>query len=318
VSTARTPPPRLPRPAQVQQGSAVLFSTVTDNGASFTPLTPIKLTMPDGVTSIQPAVGTGLVIDGSLCAEPTCAGTAGRLVMPFVCHSKGATPPAAAASARQLQLGPGDVACPGCYSCLVTSDDDGGSWAFGAVSAQDGSREASPVQVASASFGAAGAAVWVTERNMGNQTGARFRAVSDDGGRSFVPALYGIDTALPDGSTKNWTGVVSGASRYDTVDPATGKLARRVIFTAPASRTDRANMGLFVSTDEAHTWAAAPALIWPGPAAYSNAVQLNATHAGVIFECGEVEFAQRISFAAIAVTDLPPTSAAAAAKHRLR
>lgn len=272
----------------------MLYSAVTGNGASYTPLTPIKLPNPAGIKSIQPAVGTGFVIDSSLCSEPTCGGTVGRITIPFICHGAGFT----------SSYGPGDVACPGCYSCLLNSDDGGKSWSFGAVSAQDGTREASPVQLRSGAFAGQGAVIYVNERNMGNATGSRERAVSIDGGSTFVPSLYAIEPNLPDGTTANWTGVVSGASRYDTPDGGSG-VFRRVIFTAPTSRTDRVDMGLWVSTDETHSWRQAPSLIWSGPAAYSNIAQINATHAGIIFECGEVEFAQRISFAVISVDDLP-------------
>lgn len=186
----------------VQQNSAtILVSAVTDNGAAYTPLKQLTVPLPAGVTSAIPAVGTGVALDGALCGSKDCDGTAGRLAVPFICHRKAM----AAAAARASRFGPGDVACPGCYTCLLISDDHGKSWAFGAVSEQDGSREASPVQVNSAAWGAGNAAaIYASERNMGNATGSRWHAASQDGGATFNPAFFAIDAGLPDGCTKNW------------------------------------------------------------------------------------------------------------------
>ncbi len=47
--------------------------------------------------------------------------------------------------------------------------------------------------------------------------------------------------------TKNWTGIVAGVSRFDSAGRT------RVILTTPISKTERANLGLWVSTDEADT-----------------------------------------------------------------
>ena len=98
--------------------------------------------------------------------------------------------------------------------------------------------------------------------------------------------------------TANWTGVVSGACRFD--DASGG---HRIVFTAPASRTERAGMTVYTSADEAATWTVG-ATLWPGPAAYSTTFQINATHVGMLFEHGEAEFAQRISFLALTVAQL--------------
>ena len=129
----------------------------------------------------------------------------GRLVMPFVCHA-----------AKMVR---GDVACPGCGSCLLLSDDAGVTWRYGAVSAQEGTREASPVQLRAAPS-AKGAKLWLTERSMGNETGARMRAGSEDGGESFAFAEYGRDDVLPDG-------VVSGGVLGDAgMMPPRGQVGR--------------------------------------------------------------------------------------------
>ena len=167
-----------------------------DGGMSWSKPTPITISLPAGY-SATPGVAHGIQISGAMCAEPTCGGTVGRLVVAWVCHAKKAAPRS------------GDVSCVGCYSCLATSDDHGATWAIapaGVSTAQEGSREGSLVQLRSADVPGAGssAAVWATLRNMGATPGHRWHALSLDGGVTI--ASHGNDPSLPDGGTKNWTG----------------------------------------------------------------------------------------------------------------
>jgi hypothetical protein len=146
----------------VQTSDGNLQLSSKDGGATFSPPAPVVVALPHGYTA-TPGVAGGVALSGALCAEPTCGGAVGRLVVAWVCHAaKGASggrgvdaPPAAGG-------GGGDVSCPGCYSCLATSDDHGATWAITAVSTQEGSREASVAQLAAADFpGAKGAVVYV-------------------------------------------------------------------------------------------------------------------------------------------------------------
>jgi hypothetical protein len=134
--------------------------TSDDAGATWSKPAPITVAVPAGF-SATPGVAHGIQISGALCGDATCGGAAGRLVVAWVCHAKAA--PAAALS--------GDVSCPGCFSCLATSDDGGATWTInaGAVSTQEGSREASLIQLKSGTN--ADAVIYATERNMGNATG---------------------------------------------------------------------------------------------------------------------------------------------------
>ena len=272
----------------IQEGSTTIYTASHDAGATWTAGAALKFSFAPFKSAI-PAVGTGIALAGALCSESTCSGDAGRLVAPFICTDAAAPAPAA---------GPGDVSCPGCHSCLLLSDDNGNSWHLAAASVQDGSREASLVQLRMPS--SAHALIYANERNMGdrNATGQRWHAVSIDGGATFDATRYAFDPILPDGVTANWTGVVSGTSRFDAATAAP-----RLVFTAPASRTARAGLTVYVSLDEATSWKVGAAL-WPGPSAYSSTFQINATHVGVLFENGEAEFAQRISFLALSLDDL--------------
>jgi sialidase-1 len=183
----------------IQQGSAtVLHSASADEGVTWS--SPAAMNISSNFSSQLPGCGHGIIIDGALCAEPTCGGTAGRIVVPFVCRGAASAPA-------------GDVACPGCYSCAVLSDDHGLSWRVGAASTQDGTRESGIAQLHLPSRDGR-ATIYSSERNMGANTGYRLHAVSSDSAATF--SSFGSDPEIPDVDTKNWTGVVAGVARFDT------------------------------------------------------------------------------------------------------
>lgn len=265
------------------QSSPNLQLTSRDGGATWTKPAPIKVALPAGYTA-TPGVATGIQLDGALCREPTCGGAVGRLVVAWVCHKAGAV---AASEPRST-----DVSCVGCYSCLATSDDDGATWTIGAVSTQDGSREAALAQLAAAAVpGASGAVVYANERNMGAAPGSRWHAISSDSGASFT--RFGTDPALPDGDTKNWTGICAGLARVGST----------LLFSTPTAAGARADLGFFHSLDEAVSWAPVSGGVYaPGPAGYSDLTAINSTHAAIIFENGAQEFAQQINFDIVRAT----------------
>lgn len=144
----------------------------------------------------------------------------------------------------------------------------------------------------------AAAVIYASERNLGNATGTRLFSVSADAGATF--SRSGTAAGLPDVVTSNWTGVVSGLSRFD----ARGAGAGLLVFTTPAAAGVRANLSLWLSRDAGATWGAPALQLWGGPAAYSDVSQLNETHVGVVFEGGSAasgDFAAAIYFAAVAV-----------------
>jgi len=264
-------------------GSLYTFSD--DRGVTWSSPEPAKITGPSGYT-FTPAVAHGIQISGEYCEEPTCNGLTGRLVISFVCHTK--------KNSVAIRHVNGDIACPGCFACLAISDDHGATWTIhaGAVSQQEGSREASLVQLLSSTHKTKNPVVYATERNLGNSPGYRLHAVSTDGGESF--SIFGPDPELPDSKVTNWTGIVAGAARVVSAD------ASYVVFTTPMDKMARADMGIFVSTDETQSWSSGK-LYFSGPAGYSDTFQLNSTHVAIIFENGETEFAQRISFGTFGV-----------------
>ena len=287
----------------------VLYATSSNGGASWSAL--VNVTIAGNYASIIPGVGHGVAIDPSKCLDPTCGGTAGRLLMPWACTVEGPVS--------------NDTACSNCRTCLVASDDHGATWYLSAVSTQAGSRESALVQLNSADWATMGAVIYASERNLGANPGVRLHAVSTDGGKTFASQWYGVDQSLPDIDTGNWTGVVSGLARVaaPSSSSSTGGGLRaassssssssssvdRLVFTAPYnSVAQRANLTAFVSSGigPGLTWSLSKlGPIWPGDAAYSDALQINATHLGVLFECGSGgDFAAQVAFAAIPLAAL--------------
>lgn len=267
---------------QTSGGNVQLVSK--DGGASFSGPAPVAVKLPSGFTA-TPGVAGGIAVSGSLCAEPTCGGSAGRLVVAWVCHASKveagwAHNPLAATSGAS-----GDISCVGCYSCLAVSDDHGATWVIdqGAVSTQEGSREASVAQLDAAHVpGAKGAVIYVSERNMGATPGSRWHALSLDSGDTL--SEFGTDPELPDVVTANWTGVVAGLAR----------VGNTLLFSTPTEPGQRANLGVFHSSDDAGAWSSGM-VVSPGPSGYSCIAPLNDTHAALVFENGAQEFAEQIS-----------------------
>jgi sialidase-1 len=263
----------------VQQGdTGTIQLSSDDDGLTWSAPVTAALVAPPGFASLIPGVGHGLQVSAKHCLDPSCLGTTGRLVVPFVGTRSGPVS--------------NDTACGSCATALVISDDHGASWQLGAVSDQNGSREAALVQLDSASFATMSAVIFAGERNLGNATGFRLHAISNDGGLSF--STYGVDTTLPDVVTANWTGCVDGMTRVDSPGGASA-----LVFTAPFAMAQRADLRMWRSVDGGATWGGPVAQLWTGPAAYSDALQLNGTHVGVVFEGGMEEFAEAIYFVAV-------------------
>lgn len=307
----------------IQQGDdGVIYTTSPDGGVTWTP--PANITVSGNFANIIPGVGHGLAIDPQHCMDPTCAGTAGRLLMPWACTVEGPVSNDTACSSecarpRGARLPPFAPApcltphpcqwCPpppaaDCRTCLLASDDNGAGWYLAAVSSQVGGRESALVQLNSADFSTMGAVVYASERNLGPAPGVRLHAVSLDGGASFDSRYYAVDTDLPDVLTTNWTGVVSGLARVSA--PSAPDF---LVFTAPYNNvSERANLTAFVSSGvgPSATWSvSAIGSLWSADAAYSDTLQINDTHLGVLFECGSNgDFAAQIAFAAVPVASL--------------
>ena len=259
----------------VGEGQAVQLLTSDTDGATWN--TPVPFVLSGGVpkpfdpAKIKPAVGHGLQLSDGMCGGTGKCTDAGRMLVPFCCvngTSKGD---------KGAQLG--------YHSCAVLSDDGGATWRLGGFG-QAGTRESMMVQTPSPSNASA---VYLNERNFGLTPGHRLTARSADGGATF--GEYREDEALVTPVTAHWTGIVGAVARLAGAPDGRS----RVVYTGPASGAVRETMAVRVSHDEARSWAA-PRVVWPGPAAYSDAVPLGGGDLGLIFENGDNSFADRVSF----------------------
>eukprot|EP00039_Didymoeca_costata_P001668 m.54161 g.54161 ORF g.54161 m.54161 type:complete len:391 (-) comp10907_c0_seq1:135-1307(-) len=270
----------------LQSTTGLMTIVSKDLGASWSN-SPFNVTVPAPFSSkLQPTVGHGIVINGSMC-EGGCT-HAGRLIVPMICQNQTAS------------KGHGDKgACPSCTSCLMYSDDHGATWNFGA-SAMPGSRESEVAQYMSSTQDSL---LYMNARNFGPNPGHRFTALCSGGGTHCDN--FAIDSTLTSPITPHWTGIVDSvlttplsSEIHDT--SRTG----RIVFSGPASLSERANMTIRVSTDAGETWSS-PAVIWEGPAGYSDLSLVDMSgKIAMIFENGEKSFADMVSVAIIDTTML--------------
>jgi sialidase-1 len=152
----------------------------------------------------------------------------------------------------------------------IYSDDGGVNWTVGAV-IETGTDESHNVELGDGTI----------LQNMRNGT-RRAIARSSDGGATFGPVEH--DAALIDPSCN--AGITRVIDRH-------GKPV--VVFTNAAS-TKRENMTVRLSFDEGRTWPVARTL-HAGPAAYSTVIGLRDGSLGVLYERGDANPCERITFA---------------------
>jgi len=158
------------------------------------------------------------------------------------------------------------------YSHVVYSDDGGKTWKLGGSAGPD-CNESTVVELRDGSL----------MLNMRNYAGKNRRAVSisRDGGLTWTDPV--LDDALIE--------PVCQASLI-----AFGKGRRRVLlFSNPAS-TERVNMTVRLSRDEGKSWSVSKT-IHAGPSAYSNLVELKGNTVGLLYERGDADRYERITFA---------------------
>ena len=147
------------------------------------------------------------------------------------------------------------------------SDDVGKTWKMGASAANGGKGYGNEVQVVELADGS----VLLNSRSAGG-SGLRKTAVSTDGGQTFSP--------LKDAKALIEPQCQGSILRY--TDPLDG-LKSRLIFSNPASRSDRRNGTIRLSYDEGKTWPVAKTL-YSGGYAYSCLTVLGDGTIGCLFE----------------------------------
>ncbi|SPE33582.1 putative neuramidase [Candidatus Sulfopaludibacter sp. SbA6] len=153
------------------------------------------------------------------------------------------------------------------------SDDSGRSWKIGAAIGA-GTDESHNVELAGG----------VILQNMRNGK-TRAIARSTDGGVTFSPVTH--DAALIDPTCN------AGIARYH-------KRGRDLLIFTNAASARRENLTVKLSADGGNTWTPGRAL-HPGPAAYSTVAPLHDGSVAVLYECGESNPYERITFARFAL-----------------
>lgn len=161
-------------------------------------------------------------------------------------------------------------------SHLLYSDDHGKSWKI-SQNIKPGCNECQVVELVDGTL----------MMNMRNYKirGTRAFAFSKDGGETFSDITF--ETPLIEPRCQ------ASFLRYTTKDSG-GK--NRILFSNPASRTDRVNMTVRLSYDEGKTWPVAK-LLHPGPSAYSCLTSLGDGNIACLYECGKDYRYEKIVFA---------------------
>jgi hypothetical protein len=113
----------------------------------------------------------------------------------------------------------------------------------------------------------------------------RIIATSADGGLSFGPAVY--DPELPDPVVQAALQRVAASDQGDDRD--------WIIFSNPASTSDRIRMTIRSSFDEGDTWTEAR-LVHEGPSAYSDLALTDDGRVCLLYEAGDLRRYERIEF----------------------
>lgn len=166
------------------------------------------------------------------------------------------------------------------YSHSIHSDDGGKTWALGGTTPSDMVNECTVAELSKGRL----------MLNMRNYNGVRVRQVStsDDGGMTWS-VLEGDNT------------LVEPVCQASLLAFKRGK-KRALAFSNPASQKARANMTVRISYDEGKTWELTN-IIHPGPAAYSNMVQLSNGNLACLYEAGEKSPYDNIVFQELSFAD---------------
>lgn len=191
-------------------------------------------------------------------------------------------------------------------SQLLLSDDHGKTWRLGAIDdTYEDDLRANETTVVELSDGR----LYINTRDQqGKSPGTRGAAYSSDGGESYEPATN---------KDYKWFSPLSAPFDPPVVQcsllratPADDSAATSVIlFSGPDENgptgKGRSDLRIRFSTDDTKTWQDGP-LLHTGPAAYSDMVELEPGHVGVLFEAGDKgsKSANRIDFLTFQLQDL--------------
>ncbi|WP_455638770.1 sialidase family protein [Parabacteroides sp.] len=166
------------------------------------------------------------------------------------------------------------------HSQLIYSDDKGETWQLGGVVGQHGGNESSVVELKNGDL-------MLNMRNYNRkESKSRSYAISRDGGETISDMQYLPELIEPicQGSTLNYM--------------KNNKVSSNILFSNPASIDKREKMTVKLSEDNGKTWPYA-CLIYAGPSAYSDLVNLPEGKIGLLYEYGTNNPYEKIGFTVI-------------------
>ena len=166
------------------------------------------------------------------------------------------------------------------HSHLIYSDDHGMTWRLGAVQSQVGGDESTIAETPRHHI--------IQNMRMytyREQHPCRAYLVSKDGGESYSGDMTFSEELIEP--------VCQGSIL--SVRKRNGKLSKMLLFTNPSSKVRRENLVMKESRDNGASWRV-HTTIYPGKAAYSDLVQIDAGTVGVLFECGKKSCYEKIAF----------------------
>ncbi|MEA5005372.1 MAG: sialidase family protein [Rikenellaceae bacterium] len=167
------------------------------------------------------------------------------------------------------------------YSHIIFSDDHGKSWSLGNSNIPDGNEST----VAELS----GGKVIQNMRNYNREKDScRTYVISKDGGETFGKKRYASQLIEPlcQGSILNFSKI--------------GGISDTLLFSNPHHKSKRIDLTIGISSDNGKNWKKLKS-IYKGKSAYSDMVLLEEGNVGILFENGEKEAYERISFKKIKV-----------------
>lgn len=166
------------------------------------------------------------------------------------------------------------------HSQLIYSDNKGETWKLGGVVSEHGGNESSVVELGNGEL-------MLNMRNYNRkESKTRSYAISKDGGETISKMHYLPELIEPicQGSTLNLM--------------KDGKIGNNILFSNPASTESREKMTIKLSEDNGQTWPYAY-LVYSGPSAYSDLVNLPDGNIGLLYEYGINNPYEKIGFTII-------------------
>ena len=177
---------------------------------------------------------------------------------------------------------------------ILFSDDHGATWRIGAVDTRRAPAPLHPNENVAVEL--VDGRLYINARDQhGTDPATRAVTHSSDGGTTYdAPFAPEANITTPV--------VQNSAIRFAATDR--GDQRNILVYSCPGHAKDRRDLTILVSFDEGATWPS-KTVLHRGPTAYSDLIQLDGQHIGVLYEAGDRLY-EEILFASFRLEDLSP------------